>query len=58
MILLGWAVLGIAVGAAGAEILRAKRPDMVEKLESSAKRFADSICRPKPANKQKDTEAQ
>lgn len=41
---IGLALLGIALGAAGTEFLRAKRPDIIEKVEDSAKRFVDSVC--------------
>ncbi|MFC1734932.1 hypothetical protein ACFL1X_02375 [Candidatus Hydrogenedentota bacterium] len=38
---IGLALLGILIGAGGAEILRGKRPDLVKKTEESAKRFVD-----------------
>ncbi len=41
---IGLALLGIALGAAGTEFLRAKRPDIIEKIENAAKRFVDSVC--------------
>jgi hypothetical protein len=41
---IGLALLGVALGAAGTEFLRAKRPDIIEKIENAAKRFVDSIC--------------
>ena len=41
---IGLALLGVALGAAGAEFLRAKRPDVIEKIENAAKHFVDSIC--------------
>ena len=44
MVLVGWALLGIVLGAAGSEILRAKKPDLVKRIEEVAKRFADSLC--------------
>ena len=40
---IGLALLGVALGAAGTEFLRAKRPDIIEKIENSAKRFIDKI---------------
>jgi hypothetical protein len=42
--LFGLALLGVALGAAGTEILHAKRPDFVKKIEDAAKRFVDSVC--------------
>jgi len=41
---IGLALLGMALGAAGTEFLRAKRPDIIEKIEDAAKRFVDSVC--------------
>ena len=38
---IGLALLGVALGAAGTEFLRAKRPDIIEKIENAAKRFVD-----------------
>ena len=44
MELIGLALLGIALGAAGTEVLRAKRPEIIEKIEDAARRFVDSVC--------------
>ena len=44
MELVGLALLGIVIGAAGTEFLRAKKPELVEKLEDTARRFVDSLC--------------
>ncbi len=44
MELIGLALLGVVLGAAGTEFLRAKKPELVEKVENAAKRFADSLC--------------
>jgi hypothetical protein len=41
---IGLALLGVILGAAGTEYLRAKRPDIIEKIEDAAGRFVDSIC--------------
>lgn len=41
---IGLALLGVALGAAGTEFLRTKRPDLIEKIEDAAKQFVDSIC--------------
>jgi len=41
---IGLALLGVALGAAGTEFLRAKRPDIIEKIENVAKRLVDSVC--------------
>ena len=43
MSLLGLALMGILLGAAGSEILRVTRPDLVKKVEDSAKDFAESF---------------
>ena len=45
---IGLALLGVVLGAAGAEILRAKKPEAIEKIEDAARRFANSICPSKP----------
>ena len=37
------ALLGIAFGAAGAEFLRAKKPEIIKKVEERAKRLVDSL---------------
>ena len=47
---IGLALLGIALGAAGTEILRAKKPELVKKVEDSAKRFVDKLCPSKSDN--------
>ena len=44
MEVIGLALLGIVLGAAGTEVLRAKRPDIIEKIEDAARRFVDSVC--------------
>jgi len=45
---IGLALLGVVLGAAGAEVLRAKKPEVIEKIEDTARRFVDSICPSKP----------
>jgi hypothetical protein len=42
--LVGLAILGIVLGAVGAEYLRASNPELIEKVEDAARRFADSVC--------------
>ncbi len=37
------ALLGMAFGAAGTEFLRAKRPELIKKIEERAKRLVDSM---------------
>ncbi len=44
MALVGWAFVGIVLGAAGVELLRASMPELVEKVEDAAKRLVDSLC--------------
>lgn len=41
--LFGFAIVGVVLGAVGTEFLRAKKPDLVEKVEDAAKRFVDSV---------------
>jgi hypothetical protein len=41
---IGLALLGVALGAAGTEFLRAKRPEVIEKIEDAAKHFVDLLC--------------
>jgi len=43
MSLFGLALLGVLLGAAGSEILRATRPDLVKKIEVLAKSFVKSF---------------
>ena len=52
---IGLALLGVALGAAGTEFLRAKRPDIIEKIENAAKRFVDSIS-PSESNDERTQE--
>lgn len=47
--MLGWAFLGIVLGAAGTELLRKKKPQLLEKVEDAAKRFVDSLWSSKSA---------
>ena len=42
--IIGLALLGVVLGAAGTEFLRVKRPDIIEKIEDAARRFVDSVC--------------
>jgi len=41
---IGLALLGVALGAAGTEFLRAKRPELIKKIEDAARRFVDLVC--------------
>ena len=43
MSMLALGLIGIIVGAAGSEILRAAKPEFVKKIEDSAKHFAESF---------------
>lgn len=43
MSLIGLALLGVLLGAVGTEILRAHKPELVKRIECSAKRFVDSL---------------
>lgn len=40
---IGLAFLGIALGAVGTEFLRAKKPELVEKVEDAARHFVDGL---------------
>ncbi|NVL91400.1 MAG: hypothetical protein HWN69_10535 [Desulfobacterales bacterium] len=42
--LVGLAFLGVVLGAAGTEFLRASKPELVEKIEDAARRFVNSLC--------------
>ncbi len=41
---IGLAFLGVVLGAAGTELVRASKPELVEKVEDAARRFVDSLC--------------
>jgi len=43
MSMLALGLIGVIIGAAGSEILRAARPEFIEKIEDSAKRFAEGF---------------
>lgn len=43
------ALFGAVLGAAGTEVLRAKNPQLVEKVENAAKRLVDRFLRSKTA---------
>jgi hypothetical protein len=51
MTIVGLAVIGIILGAAGMQFLRTSNPEMVEKAEHSIKRFVNSIHLSKSDNK-------
>ena len=38
-----WALLGMVLGAAGTELLRARKPDLVGKVEHAARRLVGSL---------------
>jgi len=48
--LVGLTVLGIVLGAAGTELLRANKPEFVEKVEDAARRFVNSLNSSKSAD--------
>ena len=50
---IGLALLGIAIGAAGVEVLRAKKPEIIDKVEGAAKGFVESMY---PKTPEGDTE--
>ncbi len=43
MSMLALGLIGIIIGAVGSEVLRAVKPELVEKVERSAKRFAEGF---------------
>jgi predicted DNA-binding transcriptional regulator len=53
MELVGFALVGVVLGAVGTEFLRAHKPELVEKVENAARRFVDSLC----SSKSDDEEA-
>ncbi len=55
MILVGWAVLGVVLGAVGSEVLRASKPELVEKVEDAARRFVDCLCPSKSTDQASDS---
>jgi len=53
----GWALLGILLGAAGTELLRASKPELVDKVEDAARRLVSSFSSSKPTDdEQKEKE--
>jgi hypothetical protein len=50
--LFGLALLGVLLGAAGSEILRATRPELVKRIEDSAKGFVGSLGAPKSSEEE------
>ncbi|MHC4293964.1 MAG: hypothetical protein ACYSTL_00090 [Planctomycetota bacterium] len=44
--MIGWAFLGVVIGAAGTELLRAKKPELVDSVEGAAKRVVDLFSSP------------
>ena len=57
MIFAGWAILGVVIGAAGSEVLRAAKPEMVTKVEDAAKRVADALWGPESESEESTTGA-
>jgi hypothetical protein len=51
MVLIGWALLGAVLGAVGAEVLRASKPELVEKVEDAARRLVGSLYSSKSEEK-------
>ncbi len=52
--LVGLTFLGIVLGAAGSELLRAKKPELVKTIEDSAKRLEDSLFSSKSTDRDAD----
>jgi len=59
MYTLGTAILGILLGALGSEILRARCPELIKRVEDSAKRVAESLSpsQSAPGGNEEDTES-
>ena len=53
MLSVGVALLGIVLGAAGAELLRACRPELIKKIEDRARSFINRFVDRKPGPKRK-----
>ena len=45
MAVIGLAILGVLLGAAGMQFLRSSKPELVEKAEDSLKRFVNFVTR-------------
>jgi len=43
MTIIAWGLLGVLLGAAGVEYLRATRPELIKGVEEAARRFAESF---------------
>lgn len=54
--IVGWAILGVVLGAVGSEILHSRKPNLVEKVEDTAKRLVDSMRSSKPPSEPADEE--
>ena len=52
MVPVGWALIGLVLGAVGSEVLRSRRPDLVRKVEDAAERFVTSLRKPKSDEKE------
>jgi len=48
--LVGLVFLGTVVDAAGIEIIRVKKPELIGKIEDAAKRFVDSVYQSRSDN--------
>ena len=54
MQMIGLVALGVVLGAAGTEFLRAKNPRIFSKIEDQAKRFVDGLGLVMPDDKKED----
>jgi len=45
MAVIGLAILGVLLGAAGMQFLRSSKPEVVEKAEAGIKRFVNLVTR-------------
>ena len=56
MAVFGLMIVGVALGAAGVEFLRAKNPELLEKIEARAKRFVDGLDWSEPEEEKPEEE--
>jgi len=47
---LALALIGVMLGAAGAELLHAKDPELAKRIEDAAKRLIERLGRPAPGS--------
>jgi hypothetical protein len=53
--LFAWAVLGVIMGMVGSEVLRAKKPKLISRVEGAAKKLVDSMYSEGSDEKEKES---